>query len=162
MCKYHWVDDMNTHSVIVPNLSPLPPESPRILPAWFTMITSSEGHISKQRSRLALRGRRIPSHPLRTTEQAGLACAAAARTLAFTPVVAAERPREAVAGQRGCTGVPLPTPTLNNARSSWRDKHGAGGDLTARFTSLPRRCVCRRQFLIQNELAGEIGSAAKT
>ena len=100
MCKYHWVDDMNTHSVIVPNLSPLPPESPRILPAWFTMITSSEGHISKHRSRLALRGRRIPSHPLRTTEQAGLACAAAARTLAFTPVVAAERPREAVAGQR--------------------------------------------------------------
>ena len=47
LCKYHWVDDMNTHSVIVPNLSPLPPESPRILPAWFTMLTTSEGHISR-------------------------------------------------------------------------------------------------------------------
>ena len=44
-------------------------------------------------------------------------------------------------GSEGCTGVPRPTPTLDDARSSRPDKHGAGGDLTARFTSLPPRCV---------------------
>ena len=46
VCKHPEVDDMNTHSVIVPNLSPLPPDSPRILPPCFATITIS-GHISK-------------------------------------------------------------------------------------------------------------------
>ena len=55
LCKYHalGVDDMNTHSVIVPNLSPpRPPESPRILPAWFTLFTTSK-HWKKEEDPLA-------------------------------------------------------------------------------------------------------------
>ena len=49
VCKHPEVDDMNTHSVIVPNLSPLPPDSPRILPPCFATITisSHSGHISR-------------------------------------------------------------------------------------------------------------------
>ena len=99
---------MNTHSVIVPNLSPLPPDSPRILPPCFATITisSHSGHISKHSLRSS--GAKDPRILSGRSPRPDWWCAqaVAARSLAFTPVQPAVQERPSL--RTGQTGVPAP------------------------------------------------------